>query len=243
MNRTIIADIGINSMGNMSLAKKMIIDLAEIGVDICKFQWYSTYDLFGDPAKGTYNKEIYDLVKPFELSEAKIIELMECCDKYGVEFGCSVFDNDRFDILEKLGVKTHKIASRVSKYDRPLAERMLATGKKTFVSLGFNAISFDKNKYPNMKTLYCLAKYPSEDSDFNLPKSFSDSIYDGFSSHAMNPYPAMVALARGAEIIEVHYTQSKSMVVLPGGYDHLSSLNKDELKQVCDFSKSIKYIS
>lgn len=244
---TIIADIGINFMGNMDIAKKLIMDAAEVGdsksIDmIVKFQFYDCDALFGDPAKDTYNKEIYDLVKPFEMDEEKIVELMECCDKYGVEFGCSVFDEERFNIVEKLGIKRHKVASRVSRYDRPLAEKMLSTGKQTFVSLGFDAEPFDKSQYPNMKTLYCLAKYPSEHSDFDLPRDFTQSIYDGFSSHAMDSYPAMVALSRGAEVIEVHFTLDKGLAAIPGGFDHLCSLDKKELKQLCEFAKNIRDI-
>ena len=37
-NIKIIAEIGWNHMGDMDLAKKMIIKAAENGADICKFQ-------------------------------------------------------------------------------------------------------------------------------------------------------------------------------------------------------------
>lgn len=241
-NIEIIVDIGINHHGNMDIARKLIGDAAECGASIAKFQWYSVDALFGDASKPTYREDIYELVKPFELDEKKVQQLMKWCEEEEIEFGCSVFDNERFEKLEQMGVKKHKVASRVSKYDRDLAVRMLKTGKPTFVSLGFDAEPFDIKEYPNCYPLYCVAKYPTAHSEFDLPKDFNDSIYYGFSSHATDPYPAMVALSRGSKAVEVHFTLNKSMAALPGGFDHLCSLDKQELKQLCDFAKRIKKI-
>jgi len=238
----IIAEIGINFMGNMSIARRLIGDAAECGATVAKFQWYSVYDLFGDPSKETYNKDIYDNVQAFELDEAKIEQLMKWAASDGIDFMCSIFDQERFEKLDAMGIGMHKIASRVSKYDRPLAEKILSTGKPTYVSLGFGAEPFDIDKYSNCRPLYCVANYPTWDEDFDLPKDFAQSIYYGASLHATSPYPAMVALARKAECIEVHFTLDKSMAMLPGGYDHLCSLDKSELKQVCDFARNIRNI-
>jgi sialic acid synthase SpsE len=240
----IIAEIGINHMGNMGIAQKLISDAAECGATMAKFQWYSVRDLFGDPSKPTYRKDIFETVLPFELDEEKIEQLMKWCDRYNIDFGCSIFDEERFLKLDAMGVKKHKLASRVSKFDRDLAHRVLETGKPTYVSLGFDSEPFDIKKYPNCYHLYCVAKYPAEHSDFDIPKTFNwtDSDYYGFSSHAMDVYPSLVALARGAKCVEVHFTMNKGMAALPGGYDHLCSLNKDELKQLCEFAKRIERI-
>jgi N-acetylneuraminate synthase len=241
---TIIADIGINFMGNMSVARKLIADVAECGADIAKFQWYDCDSLFGDPSKPTYRKDIYDLVKPFELDEKKITQLMKWCDLEGIEFGCSPFDEERFLKLDVLGVKCHKIASRVSKFDRILAEKILQTGKICYTSLGFDAEPFDTKIYPNCRHLYCVASYPTEYSEIHLPESFDkkDFLYYGFSSHAMNPIPSMMAISRGAKAVEVHFTLDKSMAAIPGGFDHICSLNKTELKQLVNFARQAEKI-
>ena len=239
----IIAEIGINFMGEMNIARRLIADASECGATVAKFQWYSVYDLFGDSNKKTYNKDIYDNVQAFELDEAKIEQLMKWCDLEGIEFMCSIFDEERFKKLDTMGVKKHKLASRVSKYDRELAYKVLDTGKPTYVSLGFDAEPFDTAKYPNCMHLYCVAKYPTEHHEFEMPAKFGwNERYYGFSSHAMDPYPAMVALARGAQCIEAHFTLNKSMAALQGGYDHICSLDKAELKQLCDFAHGIRRI-
>lgn len=241
----IIAEIGINHMGDMKIARKLIADASECGADMAKFQWYSVKDLFGDPDKPTYRKDIYETILPFELDEDKIQQLIKWCDIEGIEFGCSIFDRDRFIKLDAMGVKKHKIASRVSKFDRSLAEEVLATGKPTYVSLGFDAEPFDIISYPNCYHLYCVAKYPTEYSDINMPKTFNwlHADFYGFSSHAMTPYPSMVALSRGAKCIEVHFTLDKGMAALPGGFDHICSLDKSELKQLVEFSKHAEKIT
>lgn len=242
MKVEIIADIGINFMGNMSIARKLIADASEVGATIVKFQWYSCDTLFGDPSKDTYNKEIYEKVKPFELDENKIEQLMKWCDLENVEFGCSVFDQERFAKLDSMGIKKHKIASRVSKFDRELAEAILGTGKICYTSLGFGAEPFDTTKYPNCRHLFCVASYPTEYNELVLPKSFEDAGLFGFSSHAMSPVPSMMAISRGAKAVEVHFTLDKSMSGLVGGFDHICSLNKAELKQLVDFAHQAEKI-
>ena len=242
MRIEILCDIGINHMGNMSIARKLIADAAEVGATIAKFQWYSCKDLFGDSTKETYNPEIYEKVRPFELDEKKIEQLMKWCDIENIEFGCSVFDEERFVKLDSMGVKKHKIASRVSKFDRELAEKILNTGKICYTSLGFGAIPFNTARYPNCRHLFCIASYPTEYNELVLPKSFKDAGLYGFSSHAMNPIPSMMAISRGAEAVEVHFTLDKSMAGLVGGFDHICSLNKEELKQLVDFARQAEKI-
>ena len=243
MKTVIVADLGINHHGNMGLARKMIADVAECGVSIAKFQYYSVNSLFGDSTKPTYNKEIYDQVKPSELDQPKIEQLMRWCEIEGIEFGCSAFDADRFNILESLGIKSHKAASRVARFDRALTEQMLATGKTTYVSLGFGATGYDSVKYPNLRTLYCVASYPNEYSDLCMPKSFKDSDYCGISLHSFSPVPGMIAISRGAQVVEVHYTTDKGLAVVSGGFDHTSSLDKDELKQLVQFARQAEKIT
>lgn len=236
----IIADIGINHFGRTDIIRQLIANIAECGANTAKFQWYSAYDLFGNPRISTFNKDIYEKIVPFDLSEKQIEQIMRWCEIEGIEFMCSVFDNKRFDALEGLGVKKHKIASRVSKFDRPLAEKMLATGKPCYASLGFGAEPFDTVKYPNCRHLFCVASYPTEYSELTIPAKFDE--YFGFSSHSMNSAPSMIAISRGAQVIEVHFTLSKGMSAVSGGLDHISSLEKTDLRELIVFARKAEKI-
>ncbi len=62
MNKTlIIAEIGINHNGSVSIAKQLIDAAADAGVDMVKFQTFKTENLVSKNAqKADYQKEIID---------------------------------------------------------------------------------------------------------------------------------------------------------------------------------------
>ena len=234
----IIVDIGINHNGNINLAKEMIRQAALIGVDVCKFQSYDPDKLFG-PGGTDENAEIYKSVKPLDFSKNQLAELKEACDIFGVEFMCSVFDEERFSWVEELGVKRHKIASRVSKLDRPLAEKMMNTGKECIISLGFGAKGFDNNKETN-RYLYCVSEYPTPYSSLEMPTEFArtPSHYYGFSNHVPGIGALLIACSRGAKILETHFTLDKSA----NGFDHVVSSSPDELRDLVKYVREIDVI-
>ena len=89
-----------------------------------------------------------------------------------------------------------------------------------------------------------MAKYPSWPEDFkDMPNIFNSNPYYGFSSHATNAYPSMIAIGRGAKVVEVHFTLDKSMVAMSGGFDHLCSLDKEDLTQLVNFAEQAEKIS
>ena len=162
-------------------------------------------------------------------------QLKTWCEQEGIEFMASVFDLERFKWMESLGVSRHKVASRVVQ-DRELCEHILATGLETFISLGF----WDGQGVPypcsNARYLYCVPKYPCPYEDICLPQGFADSIYEGFSDHTIGIEAALVAVGRGARIIEKHFTLEHN---LPRP-DHQASLEPAELKAMVTAIRNIK---
>lgn len=227
----IIAEIGINHNGNLNLAHELIRQAKLAGADVAKFQFYDPYKLFGpegshpDPA----NLE-HALAVTFGFEEA--CRLRDWCDEETIEFAASVFDLERFEWMEQLGVKRHKIASRAVR-DIDLCQRILATGKETLVSLGMWQGDGVPYAAPNVRYLYCVAKYPCEYSDIRLPLSFRDSMYEGFSDHTIGIEASLVAVARGASIIEKHFTLNKGL----SGPDHVCSVTPSELADLCKYSR------
>src|SRR3990167_9393784 len=120
----------------------------------------------------------------------------------------SVFDLERFEWMEALGARRYKIASRTVQ-ETALCKKILATGKETFISLGFWRGKAVPYQAANARYLYCVPKYPCEYSDIHLPDSFSASIYEGFSDHTLGIEASLVAIGRGATIIERHFTLNK----------------------------------
>ena len=85
----LIAEIGWNHMGDMELAKNMIISAAKSGADICKFQTWSEKNLKSGPWDNDGRREIY---KKAELSEEQHFELKKICEENKVLFLTSVFN-------------------------------------------------------------------------------------------------------------------------------------------------------
>ena len=150
----------------------------------------------------------------------------------------SVFDPERMEWCQEIGVKRYKIASR-SIYDKELINAIAKTGKDIIASLGM----YKGRGFPRINTsgkvdfLYCVAKYPTSPEDLDF-RSVDFNRYTGFSDHTIGIEAALVAMARGAKIIEKHFTLNKKM----HGPDHAGSMEPQELRQIVNFSKSFERI-
>ena len=92
-------------------------------------------------------------------------------------------------------------------------------------------------KSKNIKYLWCLSKYPCEPQDLkNLPKNFSKSLYDGYSDHTIGIETCLIAISRGAQIIEKHFTLDKSNTTIR---DHALSATPKEFKLLVDIGRDI----
>lgn len=233
----IIAEIGINHNGNINLAHELIRQAKFSGADIAKFQFYDPDKIFGP--EGSYpDKKNYEfaLTVQFGLEQAKVLK--KWCDEEEIEFMASVFDVERFKWMEALKVKRYKIASR-SVQDKELCRKILNTGKEAFISLGFWKGKDEPYKAKNAKYLYCVPKYPCDYADIKLPESFNKSIYAGFSDHGIGIEASLIAAARGARIIEKHFTLNKGLV----GPDHICSMTPEELLVLSKYSRAMEKMS
>lgn len=226
----IIAEIGQNHNGDMELAKRLIHVSKDCGADVAKFQVYDAKSLFSRE-----NNPWYEYNCKTELSRAQVDELANECEKCGIEFMASVFDVERVDWLEEVGVKRYKIASR-SVRDQPLIDRLVLTGKPIIVSLGMWSDS-EFPKYDGaskLEFLYCVSKYPTPLSDLKL-STVNFSRYAGFSDHTIGIASSVAAIALGARIIEKHFTLDKTLY----GPDHEGSMTPEELLLLSQFATEI----
>ncbi len=97
------------------------------------------------------------------------------------------------------------------------------------------ATPFKKNKY--IYYLWCLSKYPCEPKDLKkLPKNFNKSPYYGYSDHSIGIETSILAISRGAKIIEKHFTLDKSNTSIR---DHSLSATPDEFRQMVNIGRDI----
>ncbi len=227
----IIAEIGINHNGNIDLAHELIRQARIAGANIAKFQFYDPAKLFG--LDGSHpNAEAFEQAKTVELGFEDARTLKAWCDEESIEFSASVFDMERFEWMEELGMRRYKVASRTVE-ETELCERIIATGKEIFMSLGFWEGEGLPYKTDSVRYLYCVPKYPTDYGDLQLPKSFGDSVYDGFSDHTLGIEASLVAVARGATVIEKHFTLNKGLE----GPDHVCSVTPAELADLVTYAR------
>jgi len=150
----------------------------------------------------------------------------------------SVFTEEAYYMLKSIDVRQYKIASRTVKDNLFFVNKIVDEGKPTFISLGM----WDKKDPPivgasNIQYMWCKSKYPCTPWDMtDMPKNFSDSIYAGYSDHTIGIDTCLMAIDRGATVIEKHFTLDKSDQTIR---DHCLSATPDEFKLLCELGMEI----
>lgn len=259
MNHTIIiAEAGVNHNGSIELAKLLIDEAVESGVDYIKFQTFKSEDLVTRTAKqadyqkkniGDSDNSQYNMLKELELSEEQHFELIEYCNKKGIKFFSTAFDMDSIDFLTSLNLGLWKIPSgELTSY--PYVKKIASFGEPVILSTGMSSteeISDTVNLLvscglPKEKItiLHCNTEYPTPMCDVNLlamnsiKKRFQTEI--GYSDHTVGIEVPIAAVALGAKVIEKHFTLDRN---LPGP-DHKASLEPSELKAMVSAIRNIE---
>lgn len=238
----IIAEAGSNHNRNKSTARKLIEVAAEAGVDAVKFQTYSAETLYSKntPRFTTFkDRDMYDLIKEIELPRQWQGELSDICRSNGVEFLSSPFDNRAIDELAELDVPAYKIASfelvdldligYAASKKKPM---ILSTGMANLGDIEEAVRTILKMKNKDVVLLHCNSLYPTPVEIVNLramdTMRLAFNVPIGFSDHTLGIHMAQVAVARGANVLEKHFTLDRRMK----GPDHPFAIEPDELKDL-----------
>ena len=185
---TYCCEIGSNHKGELSLAYEMIRQAKIAGADIAKFQ--------------LGHKELGSRYAHMRYAPMNWIEdLTKWCDDMGIRFMASIFSQDALRLAESVGMKEYKIAHQVAldPEQAPLVASIIATNKPVY-------ISGTTHSAPNAYPIYThVGTYPTYEP--HMPKEFGD--YYGYSSHAHGIGDALLAIGKGAQFIEKHFTLSK----------------------------------
>ena len=249
----IIAEIAQAHDGSLGMAHAYIDAVAKTGVDAIKFQTHiasaeSTLDEKFRVKFSRQDKTRYDYWKRMEFTLDQWRGLKEHADDCGIIFLSSAFSIEAVDLLNSIGMPAWKIGSGEF-WSTNLIERMVGTGKPLMISTGMSnwkdmhtiVDDFDNKKHP-IALMQCSTKYPTSYSDIgmnifeDMQKKFDIPI--GLSDHSGTIYPSLLALAKGAAVLEIHVTFHKSMF----GPDVTSSVTLDELSQIVTARDSFRLI-
>ncbi len=237
----LIAEIGWNFIGDVSLAKKMIKAAKDSGADYAKFQTWSTKFL----KKGPWDKDgRMKLYKKSELSEKNHLTLIEHCKKMNINFLTSVFNINSLFMLKQFNLKIIKIASMeivnkklLKEADKNYEKILISTGASNFNEVKNIFKHVDKKKCTLM---HCVSSYPTPAKNINLPrinKLRKICPRVGYSGHLNSISDALASLNYNPDYIEKHFTTNNNLPgrdnkfsVLPQQFKILSDLNKDFVK-------------
>jgi len=230
----IIAEIGFNHLGKLSLAEKMIKAASNSGTNAVKFQTFLPEEMVFKKSKH------YNLIKNKNLKREEYLKLKKISRHYKMDFFSTPFDLESLKLLESIGVSHYKIAS-MDLNNFFLLNLISKTGKPVLLSTGMANIkeiekSYNFLKKRKIKTflLHCISLYPTDPKKLNL--GFLDTLENiagwkiGFSDHTKGIDSAAFAICKGAKIIEKHFTTDNK---LPGA-DNKLSLNPKYMKKFVD---------
>lgn len=243
----IIAEAGVNHNGSLQRALELIEVAAFAQANAVKFQTFRAEDLVTSTApKADYQKRAtgenqsqFEMLKALELTMADFKVLFDHCQKNGIEFMSTPFDEKSADELESLGMSTFKIPSG-ELTNHPLIRHIALKQKPVILSTGMATLDEVNQAVEVIRAvgntqfqlLHCVSDYPADPATVNLRamqvmrERFQVPV--GLSDHTLGIHIPIAAVAMGASCIEKHFTLDKS---LPGP-DHQASLNPEELDQL-----------
>lgn len=235
----VIAEIGNNHEGSFELASKLINLAKETGVDAVKFQTYKT-ELYTSPV----NQDRIKRLKQFELSFEQFSLLRDQAKDLGLIFISTPLDLDSARFLNGI-VDAIKIGSGENTF-YPLISLVANFAKPIIMSTGlanFSEIQYSKSLIQQtwselgvtqqLAILHCVSAYPTPPKDANIRfmdqlECFNDCTI-GYSDHTLGTDAALIAVGRGARIVEKHFTIDKNYSDFR---DHQVAADPAEMKEL-----------
>lgn len=243
----VIAEMSANHGGDLQNALEIVKQVANSGADCLKIQTYTadsiTIDCDNDYFRikgglwdGYKLHDLYtDAGTPYEWQSI----IKEECEKYGLDFLSTPFDNLAVDFLESIGCEAYKIAS-FELVDIPLIEYAASKNKPMIISCGMGSRQEIKNaldacyRMGNDKVvlLKCCSEYPAKWNDMhlaNIPDMIQEyKVNVGLSDHSEGSLAAIVGVSLGACVIEKHVK-----------LNNIKSADSEFSMSMCDFSQMV----
>ena len=248
----IIAEIGGNHEGDFDYAKELLIKAAEAGADAAKFQTYYPDKIVSK----VEDENRHNHFSKFVLSIENYKELASIASDNGISFMSSIWDKESLHELDPF-INIHKIGSG-DLTNLPLIKEIISTDKPLIISTAMatmdeisKTVNFIKEIDPSyickskLAILQCVAMYGDLNDEYanlnvisSLRKEFKD-LTIGYSDHTKGIYAANIAVALGAKILEIHFTDD----INRDFRDHkLSATKQDIIELKGNITKTLKLL-
>ncbi len=215
----LIAEIGVNHEGSLDKALELIDLAADAGADAVKFQSYTPerFCAADDPVR-------LERVTRFSLSEDDHHVLVKRAKEKAIHFFSTAVTEDWVPFLAGIGPAI-KIASGDLNF-RPVIDAAAKSGVPVILSTGGGTVDEIDTAVEwflsaagdaggdRLILMHCVAAYPVPMEEANLQSvPFLAARYPnltiGYSNHVLGPEAPLAAVALGARIVEVHFTDQK----------------------------------
>ena len=243
MNIFIIAEIGINHNGDLTIAKDLIKLAKLAGCNAVKFQKRDidivyTKEFLNESRESPWGKTQRDQKKGLEFDFEEDAEIDKFCKKLDIEWFASAWDINSLNFLKQFNCNFNKVASAMIT-DLNLLKEIAIEGKHTFISTGMSTSEdidkavkiFNDNKC-SFELMHCVSTYPMKDTDANLNciNTLRDkySCNVGYSGHEVGLSVSYAASALDISSLERHITLSRAMY----GSDQAASIEPEGLRKL-----------
>jgi pseudaminic acid synthase len=205
----IVAELSNAANGASEKMVRLMRAATDAGADILKAQAYTPSELVtlrGDgPAPEPWQRyTMRELYTKAQTPLAWLPAMFEFASVLDVPLFASVFGSESLTALEAVGCPAYKISHFECAND-DLAQLVMATKKPVIVSQGYPLAKVSTYYWRgDVLRLLCPGGYPAQPEELRLGVPFHWSPW-GFSCHCRDPLAAVVAVARGAAMVELHF--------------------------------------
>ena len=181
----LIAEIGINHNGSLSLAKKLIQLAADSGFDAVKFQKREPNISTPEDQKNKLRQTPWgemsylEYKKKIEFGDKEFREINKFCKKKKIIWFASAWDVPSQNFLKKYKLKYNKVASAMLT-NIDLIKKIADEKKLTFISTGMStlkdiskAIKIFKKRKCKFVLMHCVSTYPCPIENFKFKFNFN----------------------------------------------------------------------
>lgn len=239
----IIAEIGINHNGEMSICKDLITAAHAAGCDAVKFQKRTPEicvprDQWDKERETPWGRMTYiDYKKRMEFGVEEFAEIDAFCKSLGIDWFASCWDQPSVDFIEAYDPVLYKMAS-ASLTDLDLLKKVKSTGKPMILSTGMSTmdeiqVAVKELGLDNVLIAHSTSAYPCKPAELNLRMiSTLREMYPdtpiGYSGHETGLATTETTIALGASFVERHFTLDRAM----WGTDHAASVEPEGFKRL-----------
>lgn len=243
----VIAEIGNNHQGDLTIANEMIRKAAACGAGAVKFQVRDNATLYSQALldkpyenENSFGKTYGEHRAALELDQLDLRDTQMTAALERVWWFATAFDERSADVLADMKSPAIKLASGALT-DTPLLRHVASLQIPILLSTGGGnernierAVQTISAHHTHFALLHCTASYPCAFHELNLRciltlrNRYPDTVI-GWSGHDNGIAMALVAYAFGASIIEKHFTLNRAMK----GTDHAFSLEPAGLAKLC----------